>query len=59
MSEFDRFRGSSKAFLVVTLLLCILYAVIVLLRILKVKGDPNVSDRPLIAFTLSLYYYRK
>ena len=42
MSEFDRFRGSSKAFLVLTLLVFMLYKFIIVLRLIKTQGDKEV-----------------
>ncbi|CDW79325.1 UNKNOWN [Stylonychia lemnae] len=41
MSEFDRFRGSSKAFIVFMLFIFLLYAAIIMIRMIKVKGDKN------------------
>ena len=42
MSEFDRVRGSSKAFLIITLIIFIVYKFIVLLRLIKTKADQEV-----------------
>ena len=43
MSEFERVRGSSKAFLVVTLFIFIFYKFIVMVRLIKTKGDQEVT----------------
>lgn len=42
MTEFERMRGSSKAFLAFTLVIFILYQFVVLLRIIKTKSDKEV-----------------
>ncbi len=42
MSEFDRVRGSSKAFLIITLIIFLIYKFIVLLRLIKTKADQEV-----------------
>eukprot|EP00347_Sterkiella_histriomuscorum_P003498 403364069 len=53
MSEFDRFRGSSKAFLVCMLFLQMFYAAIMIIRMLKTKGD--LSKTPVMPPILEAY----
>lgn len=43
MTEFERVRGSSKAFLLLTLIIFVIYKFAVILRLIKTKGDQDVS----------------
>ena len=43
MTEFDRVRGSSKAFILLTLFVFVFYKFVVMLRLIKTKGDQEVT----------------
>ena len=59
MSLFERFRGSSKAFLVCILFIQIFYALIILLQILKRKGDKEVSiTQKLSIYAMAIWGFR-
>ena len=42
MTQFERMRGSSKAFLIITLVTFLFYKFVVLLRLIKTKSDQEV-----------------